>query len=670
MNITGGVSQSNNTLIIDGSGLRADVKGQVQKSVDLKAGSTIQGRVVSISDTEEGKIANINVGDSVISARLQDGMGLREGQVLNFAVRGSSQSSVTITPLFENTSPDQSTLKALQAAGLEINNDNIQMVKEMMQAGLPINKNAILDMGKNLQAFPNNSISTMVEMKSLGIPINSNNLTQFESYKNYEHQVTTAMESIMDELPAAFDTLMAQGDQSKAMALYGSVLKLFGGADEAAAEQALTEGEAAATSEAASAEAGEEVLLTGDESKTEASNNADGTKAQLTADADTTKTGQTVNADGSKTQLTALAEESKGQLTTGADKTAVQETLNADSSRDTTALQGKYAAKEADADNAPIKAQTKTIIISEDGLADKSPGRPASVSKDIPTVISDKGMPEQASARPLNPNFVNTLKNLGISDEAIKKYSENPKTETAQKELLKELANAFEDSDLSNPVESASWKKIFSSDDYNRLLKDNISSQWHLKPGDVEKKENIESLYQRLGNQVKGLTTAVNQNLGAESRLSQAANNLQNNLDFMNQLNQMFQYVQLPLQMAGQNANGDLYVYRNKNKKMNEDGSVSAVLHLDMDNLGPVDVYVKMIETKVTTNFYVEDESVLDLINDNIHILNERLEKRGYSMNVKLMLLDDMDGQDAAVDEMLSVSKTQVISTNSFDARA
>jgi flagellar hook-length control protein FliK len=138
----------------------------------------------------------------------------------------------------------------------------------------------------------------------------------------------------------------------------------------------------------------------------------------------------------------------------------------------------------------------------------------------------------------------------------------------------------------------------------------------------------------------------------------------------MNQLNQMFQYVQLPLQMTGQNVHGDLYVYRNKNKRMSEDGSVSAMLHLDMENLGPVDVYVKMLDKKVSTHFYVADDSVLDLINDNIHILNERLEKRGYSMQVTMKLHTDEDGKDMAVDEMLDVSKMPIISTASFDARA
>ena len=39
-------------------------------------------------------------------------------------------------------------------------------------------------------------------------------------------------------------------------------------------------------------------------------------------------------------------------------------------------------------------------------------------------------------------------------------------------------------------------------------------------------------------------------------------------------------------------------------------------------------------------------------------------------MEATLKPHDDMDGQDLAVDEMLSVNRTPVISTNSFDARA
>ena len=576
MSMIGGVTGQNNTVNIDGSTLRGQETSS--QSLDLKTGSTIQGTVVSITDTSEGKIATINVGDAAISAKLQDGMGLREGQTLNFSVRSSLGGNVSITPLYENTSIDQSTLKALTAAGIEITNDSVQMVKDMMSASLPINKDALMEMSKSLNSFPNTSVSTLVEMKSLGIQKKKKNITSFESYKNYEHQVTSTMESIIEDMPGAFSELMAAGKDTQALDLYGSVLKLFG----------------------------QEITLP-----------EDGTLKE----------------------------------------------------------QGPISNSLVDADEVAEEDQTLKNLYQETGK-----------SQDIENTGK---LPEDTVRDPQSPlsgRFTDNLRNLGISDKAINTYnealkesqggsgSENTaqaaKLEIAQKALLKELADTFEKADLSDPAESAAWKNVFSGKEYTKLLKDNMTSQWHLKPLEVENKENIENLYQRLSNQAKGLTNAITQNLGAESKLAQSANNLQNNLDFMNQLNQMFSYVQLPLQMTGQNVHGDLYVYRNKHKKISEDGSVSAALHLDMEHMGPVDVYVKLLNSKVTTNFYVADDSVIDLINDNIHILNERLAKRGYTMEATLKLHDDIDGQDLAVDEMLSVNKTPILSTNSFDARA
>jgi hypothetical protein len=446
----------------------------------------------------------------------------------------------------------------------------------------------------------------MVEMKSLNIPINENNIQQFQSYKNYEHQVTGAIENIIDELPEAFNELSAAGNDSGALKLYGQVLKLFS--------------EGAQTAESGVVEAsGKEAVVAGQVAAEESAVDADGKQVP-------------VQEQGTKAETMGQSPETAA------------------------AMQGEIKGSEEGAKFGNVQAE-------QNAVREEASGGNAS-----------------AKAPQLDSRFVDNLRNLGISEDTIKNYNEalkltqngesSPKLELAQKELLKELSQAFEQSDLNTLGDKTVWKNIFSHDDYSKLLKDSISSQWTLKPGDVEKKENIDNLYQRLGNQIKGLTETISNTLGAESKLGQTANNLQNNLDFMNQLNQMFQYVQLPLQMTGQNVHGDLFVYRNKHRKMSEDGSVSAVLHLDMEHMGPVDVYVKLLDTKVTTNFYVADEDVIDLINDNIHILNERLEKRGYTMNVTLKLHDEMDGQDAAVDEMLDVMKTPVISTASFDARA
>ena len=561
------VSQSNQPIVLNGSSLQVP-QGQGE-ALNLKNGAVIQGTIVSVNDTPDGKLVNINVSGNEISARLQEGMDLKEGQSLQFAVKGLSSRAVTIMPLFENTAAMQSTIKALTAAGLETTPENVQMVKDMMEAGLPIDKASLQEMSKNLNLFSNSSVSTLVEMKSLNIPINENNINGFESYKSYEHQVVNEMEDIIESLPETYNALISGGEEAKAMNLYGSVLKLFGQEN---AESNLEQGIGGAFQVAGDA-AGE-----------------------------------------------AEAESGSIQGALDAGKEILDKSGNAN------------------------KDLTLTLDMEPGALKEE-------------TAINSKTVSNE---------FIDTLKNLGVSDKNIEKLI----TSSDSKALLNELAKNYEGADLTNVVENAAWKKLFSSDEYNKIIKDNISEQWLLKPSEVEDKENIQNLYQRLNNQVKHLAETVNNTGLAESKLGQSLNNLSNNLDFMNQLNQMFQYVQLPLQMAGQNVHGDLYVYRNKNRKMSEDGSVSAVLHLDMDNLGPIDVYVKMLEKKVTTNFYVADDSILDLINDNIHILNERLEKRGYSMNVTLKLQDDMDGEDAAVDEMFDVTRTPVLSTTSFDARA
>ena len=209
MSIIQNVSQSGSAYIIDGKTL--NTPEGVSKPLELKAGSSIQGTVISVTDVDGEKVANISVGDNVISAKLSDEMGLREGQTLNFAIRSTANGKVAITPLYENTAVTESTLKALNAAGIEVTHDSVEMVKNMMEAGLPIGRDALLAMNKNLTMFPNSSISSMVEMKSLNIPISENNIIQFESYKNYEHQVIGQINELMDELPAAFNELSANG---------------------------------------------------------------------------------------------------------------------------------------------------------------------------------------------------------------------------------------------------------------------------------------------------------------------------------------------------------------------------------------------------------------------------------------------------------------------------
>ena len=169
-----GINGSGKNIIIDG---REQTNAPSKEApIEVKNGSTLTGKVLSVTDTNGEKIANIDLGNATISAKLSEGMGLKEGQILSFSVRGTGPNGVTITPLLENTSTYQSTMKALMAAGLEVTGNSVQMVKEMMEAGLPIDKTSLLEMSKNLNTYSGTSLSTLVEMKSLNIPINENNI--------------------------------------------------------------------------------------------------------------------------------------------------------------------------------------------------------------------------------------------------------------------------------------------------------------------------------------------------------------------------------------------------------------------------------------------------------------------------------------------------------------
>ena len=161
----------------------------------------------------------------------------------------------------------------------------------------------------------------------------------------------------------------------------------------------------------------------------------------------------------------------------------------------------------------------------------------------------------------------------------------------------------------------------------------------------------------------------------ADSAVAKSAGALSDNVNFMNQLNEFVNYVQLPLKMAGEDANGELYVYTNKKNLSNPDGNYSALLHLDMDHLGPMDIYVTMRDhTKVSTNFYLQTEELLDFIGSHIDELTKRLTDKGYNTTTKVTKKQPGEAIKPITDEFTkdeaNVETPVVVSRMRFDVRA
>lgn len=198
-------------------------------------------------------------------------------------------------------------------------------------------------------------------------------------------------------------------------------------------------------------------------------------------------------------------------------------------------------------------------------------------------------------------------------------------------EVLKDLQQILKDP---LPMERGPLGRLLASDEFKALVKDTMEQQWLLTPEDLKEPDKIGKLYAKLEGQLGRLIEAIKASGQESTNVAQLASDVRSNIEFMNQVNQAYTYVQIPLKMSGQNASGQLYVYTNKKALAEGDKELTAFLHLDMDHLGSTDVSVRMLNHKVSTKFYLDNDGAYDLLMAHIPLLEEKLAKKGYQCSV------------------------------------
>lgn len=220
-----------------------------------------------------------------------------------------------------------------------------------------------------------------------------------------------------------------------------------------------------------------------------------------------------------------------------------------------------------------------------------------------------------------------------------------------------------------NGMASQSIQKLFGSDAYKSLLRNVMEQQWLIQPEALKQEKKISQLYEKLEQQMRQVEDALKEAGVTKTRFPETAAEVRGNIEFMNQLNQAYTYVQVPLKMSGQNANGELYVYTNKKNLRDPDAELSAFLHLELEHLGSTDVSVKMQHRNVKTNFYMADDASYDLVEKYLPILEQKLKDKGYQCTItmtkeekKVSFGDDFLRKD--------MPQTGTLHRYSFDVRA
>lgn len=231
--------------------------------------------------------------------------------------------------------------------------------------------------------------------------------------------------------------------------------------------------------------------------------------------------------------------------------------------------------------------------------------------------------------------FVDTMQEEGAPVAATEAEAEDQVVEAKQvlnTELTVEKFLKAIQQGLMNKQEFGYWgvQKLFGSKEYQTVLKELMQEQWLVSPEELDGEQLSES-YKKVLQQTTQLEQIIRSTGLEQQQFLQNVADIRSNVEFINQLNQVYTYVQLPLKLSGQNANGDLYVYTNKKNLNDPDTELSAFLHLDLEHLGATDVSVKMLRKNVKTNFYFSDDASYELVKKNLPILEAKLNKKGYN---------------------------------------
>lgn len=258
--------------------------------------------------------------------------------------------------------------------------------------------------------------------------------------------------------------------------------------------------------------------------------------------------------------------------------------------------------------NAPA---TDTILLQENETK----------SNTIGFLLSDKQIEElNEQVRMLLPN---------LQENNISLYSED----SSVVGILNDIKSMLENT----PANADTLRHLFSGEAFKLMLKEALEQQWMIKPGDLEKNpKKLDGLYDKIEKQITNMEIILKTSGVVNPKAEALADNIRGNIEFMNQINEAYTYVQVPLKMNEKNASGQLYVYTNKKSMSNPDKELSAFLHLDLEHLGGTDVSIKMLHRKVTTNFYLDSDESYALVKQFLPVLEKRLQDKGYNCELNV----------------------------------
>ena len=492
----------------------AQIARIVRSVYALKAGDTLQGELLSAKGTDISLLLGKTV---TLNAKLDKELTLTPGQMMSFSVNSNKNGKLSLSPLFANTGMEQNAIKALDAAAVPVTDKTLAMAEELMKQGMPINKQTLSTVFRQMGMYPEAEIRDIVLLNKMNIPVTSENVSMMHLYQANEQYLFSDLQGLSAQVT---DMLVELMDEQASLVSEGAVVETSG--------------------------------------------------------------------------------------------------------------------------NMPVSSQNSLLEV---------------FVKEFVQIFSAKTGTEAASGEEIP--VAQIQENAG-SEKTADNFAENISFQNEmQIEKEGEILHLIRD----HAVRTPEGREILTQNLFD-LLKEQIL----MKPEDVQSAEYVKEFYETLDKQLSSLQELI-KTVGKEnSALSKEVGNVKSNIQFMNQINELYHYVQLPIKMNNAQAKGDLYVYKRKNAKTGDDGRLTALLHLSMPTLGNMDVFLSLENQKLSTRFCMEKEEMIDFIEGHMDQLNERLMKKGYQ--VQSNVTSNMKEDKTVIENILENEvPIPIMTSQSFDAR-
>ncbi|MDP4093674.1 MAG: hypothetical protein Q8920_09975 [Bacillota bacterium] len=301
-------------------------------------------------------------------------------------------------------------------------------------------------------------------------------------------------------------------------------------------------------------------------------------------------------------------------------------------------------------DSAPREIQVKTNQTADSKvlMPKQDQQAPEDQAKNILSKITSKLSPEVASAAE------KLIDETGVQEKLVQliKNQNTPSGETEAKAedfIMSELEKNSEKlpSDLKN-ISGAILKVLHEiknegtannaqakENDFKNLLHKVFSkTMLDVENGDLKNQGAVKNSYKELFEKLESVKQDIlNSSLPVKDQLMDKIDNLQNNTRFLNEIANYSTYIQLPVNVKGNETTAQLYVLkRDPGRKRLDPENLTVYLSLDTQNIGQVDSLINISKKSILLNFRLEDKKFSGIFKEGYNELYESLKEKDYKL--------------------------------------